>query len=114
MSFLLKVKRLLEGQYDGVARLFNLFLECDNWPQDEVYERIVSFRNKLVAGDYVFTENEKSFIPIIGLMVVSYSQAIIEDTTDEFKKQALIKDLLGCEAFLQIYSQTEQSISMKF
>jgi len=109
-----KMKRLFRGQFDGIARLFNLFLERNDWPQDSTYDRIVSFRDRLVAGDYEFTENEKCFIPIIGLMVLSYSQAIIEDTTDKISKQALIDDLLGFEEFLDIYSQTEQSISMKF
>jgi len=114
MIGLLKIKNGFGGKFDGVVRLFNLFLERDDWPQDSTYDRIVSFRDKLEVRDYEFTETEKCFIPIIGLMVVTYSQAIIEDTTDEVKKQILIDDLLRFEEFLNIYSQVEQKITMSF
>jgi len=103
------VKTLFEGQFDGVLRFFNLFLERDVWPQDSVYDRIVAIRDKLAIRDYRFTENEKYMIPIIGLMVVSYGLAIIEDTTDEVKKQELIDDFIAFEAFLQIYSPDQKT-----
>jgi len=110
--FKILLNKISGKNYDGAARLFNLFLR-EEWPQDDVLGMIKDIRDKLVNKTYDFTESERISISVIGLMIVTYTDAIIQDLPKGKEKQAMIKDLIGFEGFLKLAILPDEKITLE-
>ena len=102
------IEQLAPKKFDGVARLFNRFLENKDLPQDSVLERAKNIRDKLVMRNYTFSEAELRMIPMIGLMIILMAQALIEDSPEGKGKEALIADLVEFEGFMKLSSDVDK------